>query len=105
MQRPIETFMVIGEDFFKTVARFHLPCVRAYYTGNNVYMTPTFITAMMTNVNVEYKYFSGQRDPVEILNKYRTRGFGTLLNNKEKEYVYTYNKEHKQYCNMYNLNG
>lgn len=59
LSRPIEAFKSQGEDFFKTVSRFHLPCVRAYYTGDNVYMTPTFITAMMTCVNTEYKYFSG----------------------------------------------
>src|SRR6185437_9370946 len=78
--RTIETFRSRAEDFFSTVSQFHLPCVRAYYNGANVYMLPTFITAMLTCVNINYKYFAGVRDPVEILNKYRSRGFGTLLN-------------------------
>jgi hypothetical protein len=65
-----------------SVANFHMPCVRAYYDGN-VYMTPSFISAHMTFMNIDYKYFAGVRDPIEIINKYRMRGFGVWLNKNE----------------------
>ncbi len=91
----IECFRTQTEDFFGTVARFHLPCVRAFYTGNNVYMLPSCFTAMSTGINIDYKYFAGIRDPIDILNKYKARGFGTILNSEEKNHMTLYNTEIK----------
>lgn len=88
----IETFRIKDNDFFGTVARFHFPCVRAYYSGDNVYMLPSCITAMMTGLNIEYKYFAGIRNPVDIINKYLQRGFGVLLNKFEINLFLEYNK-------------
>jgi hypothetical protein len=88
----IETFRIKDRDFFGTVARFHFPCVRAYYKGDNVYMLPSCITAMMTGLNIEYKYFAGIRNPVDIINKYLQRGFGVLLNKFEINLFLEYNK-------------
>ena len=92
----IELFRSKNNDFFSTIARFHLPCVRGYYTGNNVYLLPSCITAMITGLNLEYKYFSGKRDPIDILNKYRKRGFGTILNKSELKQVVDYNKKNNE---------
>jgi hypothetical protein len=83
---------VKDHDFFGAVARFHFPCVRAYYSGDNVYMLPSCITAMMTGLNIEYKYFAGIRNPVDIINKYLQRGFGVLLNKFEINLFLEYNK-------------
>jgi hypothetical protein len=88
----IETFRIKDKDFFGAVARFHFPCVRAYYSGNNVNMLPSCITAMMTGLNIEYKYFAGIRNPVDIINKYLQRGFGVLLNKFEINLFLEYNK-------------
>jgi hypothetical protein len=43
-------------------------------------------------MNIDYKYFAGSRDPIEIINKYRMRGFGTWLSPHEikQYYAYTY---------------
>ena len=60
-----------------------LPIVRSYYDGNTVYITPSCISACMTFLNMDYKYFAGSKDPIEIINKYRSRGFGTILNENE----------------------
>lgn len=90
MMHSIETFRVKGGDFFSVVSRFHLPCVRAYYTGENVHILPSCVTALMTGINIEYKYFAGIRDPIDILKKYDTRGFGTLLNKNEKDHMLYY---------------
>ena len=88
----LEIFQVRYDDFFATVSRFHLPCVRAYYNGSTVLMLPSFITAHLTFMNIDYKYFAGSRDPIEIINKYRMRGFGTWLSPHEikQYYAYTY---------------
>jgi hypothetical protein len=46
-------------------------------------MTPSFISAHMTFMNIDYKYFAGSKDPINIINKYRMRGFGCWLNKNE----------------------
>lgn len=87
INHDLELFKIRGPSF-GVVSKFHLPCVRAYYDGETVYMLPSCITAHMTYMNIDYKYFSGHKDPLEIINKYRMRGFGTYLNKNEvKDYV------------------
>lgn len=98
----VELFRTHKEDFFGMVARFHLPCVRAYYQGDNVYMTSSCITAMMTGINIDYKYFAGSRDPIDIINKYRMRGFSTILSTNEKEHMEEYNKHITTCGGMFN---
>lgn len=103
IQRELELFQLIGDDFFTLVSKFHMPCVRAYYDGNNVYMTPSCISAHMTYMNIDYKYFAGSKDPIEIILKYRMRGFGTFLNSNELDRTinYVYNSEF--WNNLYNI--
>jgi hypothetical protein len=55
-------------------------------------MLPSFITAVMTLINIDYKYFAGSRDPIEIVNKYRMRGYSVILNPNEKKSIMMYNK-------------
>lgn len=101
----IEAFRTKGISFFNTVARFHLPCVRGFYNGNNIYMLPSCVTAMMTGINIDYKYFAGIRDPIDILNKYRMRGYGILINDNEKQHMVYYNsKINNKFNNMFNVN-
>jgi hypothetical protein len=66
-----------------TVGKFHLPCVRSFYTGDNVYMFPSCVTAHMTGYNIDYKYFSANASPMDIIHKYQCRGFSTILNPTE----------------------
>lgn len=91
--RNIEIFKTQGPDPFSTVAKFHLPCVRGFYNGSNVYLLPSCVCALMSGVNIDYKYFFGARDPIDIVNKYVTRGFGIILTDKEKEDAVKYNSE------------
>ena len=104
MTRSIELFRTTSSDFFGVVARFHLPCVRAYYQGDNVYILPSCISAMMTGVNIDYKYFAGVRDPIDIINKYRMRGYGVLLTEQEKKHMSYYNNNVKTFGGMFNIN-
>ena len=100
INKTIEVFKTTRKDFFSTVARFHLPCVRAYYHDSNVYMLPSCVGAMMTGINIDYKYFAGIRDPYQIVIKYMKRGFGVLLNKdelKQLEKHITTNGLSKQY--------
>lgn len=92
LKREVEIFKVDPYDPFQTVAKFHKPCVRSYIQGGKFYMLPSFITAMMTMVNIDYKYFAGSRDPIEIVNKYRMRGYSVILNPNEKKSIMMYNK-------------
>ena len=83
LPHSFELFQIRHPEFFSTVARFHLPIVRSYYDGSNVFILPSCVSACMTLLNIDYKYFAGSKDPIEIINKYRMRGFGTILNDRE----------------------
>lgn len=99
-----ELFIIKYESFFSTVARFHLPIVRGYYNGSSVYLLPSCISACFTMMNIDYKYFAGSKDPIEIINKYRMRGFGTYLNDKEKVRMIEYSTLVEKWKQMYNIN-
>ena len=103
IQRQLELFSIFGEDFFSLVSKFHMPCVRAYYDGTNVYLTPSCITAHMTYMNLDYKYFAGSKDPIEIILKYRMRGFGTFLNKDELNKVVKYISQVPFWNNLYSI--
>jgi len=101
LSRELELFMITGDDFMNVVSKFHLPCVRAFYDGDTVYMTPSCITSYMTMINMHYTYFSGASSPMEIINKYRMRGFGILLNNKEIGELFKYSCDTEFWRNLY----
>ena len=86
------------------MSRFHLPIVRSYYDGSEIYLTPSCVFACMTLLNIDYKYFAGSKDPIEIINKYRMRGFGTILNEKEIVRLIEYSSLIPKWKNSYNLN-
>jgi len=92
MPRKIEIFKIKYDEVFSCVSRFHLPLVREYYDGNNVYMLPSCISSLMLYVNGDYKYFTGKRGPFEILKKYEGRAFGTVLNKTEQKHLIEFNK-------------
>jgi hypothetical protein len=104
LPHPFEIFQTKYTEFFATVSRFHLPIVRSYYDGNTVYITPSCITACMTFLNMDYKYFAGSKDPIEIINKYRSRGFGTILNENEIKRLLEYSSVVPKWKVKYDLN-
>jgi hypothetical protein len=92
-------------SFFSTVANFHLPCVRGYYDCSQVYLLPSCITAAMTLINLDYKYFAGSNDPIEIINKYRLRGYSIVLNDSEKIRFISYSSKVEKWNKLYeNIN-
>lgn len=103
LKRQLELFPIHNDDFFSIVSSFHMPCVRGYYNGETVLMTPSCISAHMTYMNLDYKYICGSRDPLEIINKYRMRGFGTWLSDNEKKIFITYCNEVLHWKHLYSL--
>jgi hypothetical protein len=101
--KTIELFQVKTKDFFSILSTFHLPIVRAYYNGTTVYMTPSCISACMTLYNLDLKYFTSTNDPIEIINKYKLRGFGIFLNKNEKLKLMEYSYNIPLWKNKYNI--
>jgi hypothetical protein len=108
--RSWEIFMSSNENIFSTVGRFHMGFVRACWNGKTLLCTPSFISSMMLQLSSDYKYFASIRDPVEIINKYRSRGFGIILNDSERMHMAYYNgilepdNSNSKWCSMYNVN-
>jgi hypothetical protein len=96
-------FKIRFRDYFGTVGSFHLPIVRSYYDGETVKMTPSCISACMTMINIDYKYFAGSKDPIEIIDKYLCRGYGTILNDKEKIRFFEYNNLVEKWKKMFSI--
>lgn len=100
LSRPFEIFK-IKYGFLATVSRFHLPCVRGYYDGKNVYLLPSAISALLTNKCIDYKYFAGVRSPFEIILKYVFRGYTIFLNKKELVKLYEYIKQSEKWREVF----
>lgn len=105
IKRSFEIFQIKFPNFFSTVHKFHLPCVRAYYDGSTVHVLPSCVTACMTLANIEYKYFAGSKDPIEVINKYRQRGFTTILNDKEKIKLVKYSHDVEKWRDLFDIKG
>ena len=103
IKRSFEIFQIKFPNFFSTVHKFHLPCVRAYYDGTTVHILPSAVTACMLLTNIEYKYFAGTKDPIEVINKYRTRGFSTILNDKERIKMIKYSHDVEKWRDLYDI--
>ena len=103
LSRKFEVFK-IKYNFLATVSRFHLPCVRGYYDGNEVYLLPSAISALITNKCIDYKYFAGVRSPFDILLKYIFRGYTIFLNKKEIVKLAEYIKNSDHWKAMFNWN-
>ena len=109
--KTFEIFKSRDENFFSIVSRFHMGFVRAIWNGKTVKCLPSYISSMMLQIALDYKYFASIRDPIEIVNKYRSRGFGIILNDYEKLHMAYFNsvKNEKndvnlKWIDMYNVN-
>lgn len=88
LPRDIDIFHV--DDIPSVIIKYHLGCVRAWYDGNTVWCFPSFITSAMTGINVDIRWTSNKKDVRDIVLKYFQRGFGTLLNSKDKQNLINY---------------
>ena len=109
INRSWEIFKSHNENIFSTVGKFHMGFVRACWNGKTLLCLPSFISSMMLQMSTDYKYFASIRDPIEIINKYRSRGFGIILNDSERVHMAYYNGvkpegEENKWVEMYNVN-
>lgn len=109
LNRSWEIFKSHNENIFSTVGKFHMGFVRACWNGKTLLCLPSFISSMMVQISTDYKYFASIRNPVEIINKYRSRGFGIILNDNERIHMAYYNGikkegENNKWLDMYNIN-
>lgn len=109
--RTFEIFKSRNENFFSIVSRFHMGFVRSLWNGKTVLCLPSFASSMFLQFSSDYKYFASKRNPIEIINKYRSRGWGIILNKYEKLCMAYYNscKIENDDCNakwieMYKVN-
>jgi len=108
--KTFEIFKSRDSNFFSIVSKFHMGFVRALWNGKTVLCLPSYITSMMLQLAVDYKYFASIRDPIEIVNKYRSRGFGIILNGYEKLHMAYYNSSklesnvNSKWIEMYKVN-
>ena len=103
LTRKFEVFR-IKYNFLATVSRFHLPCVRGYYDGSEVYLIPSAVSALITNKCIDYKYFAGIRSPFEIILKYIFRGYSIFLNKREMIKIVEYIKNSDKWKNLFKFN-
>jgi len=101
LKHNIEMFLVDGDDPMTKVSKFHLPCVRSYYNGNNVYLTPSCISAHLSYINIDYKYFMSNKDILNIFYKNIVRGFGCIFNKSEFLLFNQYIKYFKPWIKSY----
>lgn len=109
--KTFEIFKSKDTNFFSIISRFHMGFVRALWNGKTVLCLPSYITSMMLQLSVDYKYFSSIRNPILIVNKYRSRGFGIILNGYEKLHMAYYNSsklkdsdDNSKWIEMYKVN-
>jgi hypothetical protein len=72
------------DDIIRTVSEFCLPCMRSYYNGENCYLLPSAVVAYITFVNNDAR-FDKKSTPCHIINKYKNRGYFTILNKFETD--------------------
>lgn len=104
LNHPFELFGVPHEDPWACINKFHIGCVRAYYDGIDVHMTTSALMTFHTNLSPDYRIMYGSKDPADICNKYRMRGYGLLLNRNELAQLITYSECIPYWNNLYHIN-
>lgn len=88
MLRPIELFRV--SNSLVSIKSFHLPVVRMFYNGENVYLYRACVNALMSGVNEGYNWFASNKCPVDTVFKYIQRGYTLLCNKLEQKCINAY---------------
>jgi hypothetical protein len=80
--RPIDLFMIAYPPIIM-VKKFHLPCVKMYYDNLRLYILSSCVSALLSGINYQYKWFSCNKVAGDIIVKYCNRGITTILNDEE----------------------
>lgn len=103
LNHPFEMFSVPYEDPWACINKFHMGPVRGYYDGRDVNLTISAIMSYHTNLSPDYRIMFGSKDPAEICNKYRMRGYGVILNKNELAQLITYSNQVPFWNNLYHV--
>jgi hypothetical protein len=72
------------------IGLYHMPCVRAAYTGHNLYMYPSFVCATLSGYCADYKWFKGKKNPLKIILDKWMKGFNIILTRQEQIQLMSY---------------
>lgn len=103
IKHPFELFSIPTEDPWWCINKFHVGSVRGYYDGEEVYINTSALMTFQTNLSPDYRIMFGNRDPGEILLKYRRRGYGVLLNEVELGQITNYVTKVEKWKNLTKL--
>ena len=103
INHTFELFAIPHEDPWSCINKFHMGPVRGYYDGTEVYITISALMSFHTNLSPDYRIMFGSKDPADICNKYRMRGYGVLLNKNELAQMITYSENVKYWKNLYHI--
>ena len=103
INHPFEMFNIPHEDPWSCINKFHMGSVRGYYDGEQVYLTISAVMTYQTNMSPDYRIMFGSKDPAEICNKYRMRGYGVMLNEEEIAQMINYSEKVEFWRNLYNV--
>jgi hypothetical protein len=94
-KRPIDFFRIKCQPHTLTY-RFHVNIVRFWWDGVNLSGLSSGVCAALTGINQWYRWFSNNKDPMDIVLKNTQRGYATMQNALEitviKEYINTIKK-------------
>ena len=86
--RPIDVFRIPYEPI-KMIKKFHINVVKMYYDGE-LYLLRSCVTTLLSGVGENYKWFSCNKSPADVLLKYTQRGISIILNSKERKSIVNY---------------
>ena len=80
------------------IGLYHMPCVRAAYSGEHIYMYPSFVCAALSGYCPDYKWFKGKKNPLRIILDKWMKGYNIILNQQEQQqlisyYIYNYREK------------
>ena len=101
--RPMDVFKIPYHPA-KMVKKFHVNQVKMYYNGD-VMMFRACHSAIISGVSDQYKWFSCNKVPADVLLKYAQRGFSIILNEKERNALNTYIMENERWSRMIRFLG
>lgn len=81
-KRPID-FFKINTPPHSLMFNFHVNVVRFWWNGQKIKALGSGVCAALSGVNQWYRWFSNNKDPMDIILKYMGRGYTTLLNQNE----------------------
>jgi hypothetical protein len=90
-------FFRISIPMYKLLVGFHLNVVRFWWDGVELRCLASAACAVMTGVNQWYRWFSNNKDPMDIVLKNVQRGYTTLLNPPEIAVLNAYVQEVDKY--------